>query len=123
MLNDHFDFLGLKVEIGMQNDFHSSEMGMRNNKFSETKEFIYKEIGIGLEQEEKLIVEENDLKFYIISDEDVYGNDRKNEGKIIKTINPLKYKISGLILLAKDFTNVIGRCKLFDEITSSTLFA
>ena len=34
------------------------------------KEFIYQELGIGLEQEEKLIIEENDLKFSIALDDE-----------------------------------------------------
>ena len=55
------------------------------------KEFIYEELGIGPEQEEKLIVEQNKLKFNIISDKDVDGDDIEIKEKIINTINSSKF--------------------------------
>ena len=42
--------------MSMQDEFHSSEMVIKNNEFSEMKEFICEELGIGVEQEEKFIV-------------------------------------------------------------------
>ena len=75
LLNGHFKFISYKVVIGIYDDFHLSEIVIKNNKFSEIQEFTYGKLGIGFEQEEKLILEENDSKIYIISDEDVDGDD------------------------------------------------